>query len=493
VARHSAPATASDLDRAAEESDGTRLSEFARKYRAAFAAYVSSAAEPGLGAAYDLGRAAVAERLSLLDLANAHHDALEAELAPAEPDRVEQVLRAAADFQRESLTTFDLARRGFLEAQETARLEQRYTGQLRALAEASLQLNATQSPQQILDLVVEHTLTILGAESTAARLYLDGGRQRLEARAGAEPLRGGTLLTTPLIGRNGLELGRVEAVASAGAQLGAREQLILDQLARIASVVIVNAELFEREHFIAQTLQRSLLPAFVPRIPGVEIATKFWPAGDGVEVGGDFYDVFRTPRDGSWVVIIGDVCGKGPEAAAVTSLARYTLRAAAREEPRPENVLATLNEAMLEQRSDRRFCTVAYGELRRAGDGLEGTIACGGHPLPLIARVDGSVETCGKPGTLLGVTEDIEVHPADVALGPGDVLLLYTDGITEAGGPQTRFGADELAAALSNNAAQRPEALVDRITEQVLAAAGGRPRDDIALVALASAPSRADA
>ena len=144
---------------------------------------------------------------------------------------------------------------------------------------------------------------------------------------------------------------------------------------------------------------------------------------------------------------MGDVCGKGPDAAAVTALARYTLRAAAMRERLPSRSLGLLNEALLRQRDDRRFCTVAYAYLEPLAEGARVGFASGGHPLPLLLRADGTVEAVGEPGTLLGVVPDPNFEDRSLSLGPGDALVFYTDGVIEGRGGQPPLDEEGLAAA----------------------------------------------
>ena len=183
---------------------------------------------------------------------------------------------------------------------------------------------------------------------------------------------------------------------------------------------------------IAHTLQTSLLPSALPAIPGVETAARFRPAQDGQEVGGDFYDMFETD-EGSWDIVVGDVCGKGPEAAALTALARYTLRAVAVREHSPSEILTQLNEALLKQGSE--FCTAAYARLELDETAARLTVSAGGHPLPLLLRADGTVETTGRPGLLLGLEPDPNLTDHTLELHRGDALMLYTDGLTDAYAP----------------------------------------------------------
>ena len=175
-------------------------------------------------------------------------------------------------------------------------------------------------------------------------------------------------------------------------------------------------------------------PSF-PRWRGPRSPRSFHPAGEAIEVGGDFYDVFDTSH--GWSVVMGDVCGKGADAAAVTALARYTLRTLGVQETSPAEVLRKLNEALLRQRSDRRFCTVAYASLHVNGNGAADVcLSTGGHPLPYVLRADGTVEAVGEPGTLLGVLPEVSLSDTAVQLRRGDLMVLYTDGVTEARGPR---------------------------------------------------------
>jgi serine phosphatase RsbU (regulator of sigma subunit) len=218
------------------------------------------------------------------------------------------------------------------------------------------------------------------------------------------------------------------------------------------------------------------------------VAVRFIAAGEGIEVGGDFYDFFRA-RDTGVAALIGDVCGKGPEAASVTALARHTLRAAAEYESRPSAVLGLLHRALRDARDDGRFCTVAYCDFEVRDDGARMLLACGGHPLPLVLRRSGAVEPVGKLGTLLGA--DVELVLTDVAvhLAPGDLVVLYTDGVTEVRAGRTEiFGHRDLAELLRRCAGLSADDIAQRIQDAVLEAAGGRPRDDIAILVVE--PSR---
>ena len=258
---------------------------------------------------------------------------------------------------------------------------------------------------------------------------------------------------------------------------------LAEELARRAGVAIENSRLYTERTRIAHTLQVRLLPERLPEIPGVVLAARYRAAGELNEVGGDFYDVFpRSATD--WALVVGDVSGKGAEAAAVTALARYSLRAAAMEEGAPSRALRRVNQAMLSDGSSQ-FATVVLAYItEQPGGGLRVRVSLGGHPPPLVLRADGRIETPGDYGVLLGIMEDPALHDRDFALHPGDVMLLYTDGVTEAGSRADPLGDEGLRALLSDLSRREPEAIVDAVEQAVVAAQTGEPRDDIALLAL---------
>jgi sigma-B regulation protein RsbU (phosphoserine phosphatase) len=232
---------------------------------------------------------------------------------------------------------------------------------------------------------------------------------------------------------------------------------------------------------LARTLQQTLIPPTPPVIPRLDVAAQYRPAGDGTEVGGDFYDIFPVGDD-EWVVAIGDVCGKGAEAAVVTALARYTLREAAVQHAHPSEALARLNAALLRYETER-FCTVALLRLRQVGTAWQGLLSLGGHPPPLQGSADGSLRAVGDVGSVLGVLEQPEVSDAPVRLEAGESLLLYTDGLSEGRKGQQFYGEQRIAsvAAASDGSAA---ALATSLLTDVLAFQGGTARDDIAIVVL---------
>jgi integral membrane sensor domain MASE1/anti-sigma regulatory factor (Ser/Thr protein kinase) len=252
----------------------------------------------------------------------------------------------------------------------------------------------------------------------------------------------------------------------------------------LAAVITERKRAEETVEHIAETLQESLLPSRLPEIPGMEASVDFRPAGELHRVGGDFFDLFEVD-DGSWAVVMGDVCGKGARAAAVTGLARYTLRAAAIQESRPSSILGLLNDAMLRQRSPEEFCTVAYTRLELGGaDRVRVTVSSGGHPLPLVLRADGVVEPLGRFGTLLGVVEEPELTDFTAELANGDSLVLYTDGLTDAYAPQRVVSPEDLVAIVESCAGHTAPEIARHIRGAVLDGGTHEPRDDIALLVL---------
>ena len=236
-----------------------------------------------------------------------------------------------------------------------------------------------------------------------------------------------------------------------------------------------------RARTLARTLQQTLIPPTPPAIPGLDVATFYLAAGGGDEVGGDFYDVFQTGH-ADWVVVIGDVSGKGVDAAVVTALARYTLRAAAVRSADPAAALEMLNEVMLDHETDR-YCTVLVLRLRQGDDGWTVVVSAGGHPLPLLRAADGSVREVGDPGWLVGLLAEASFESRELPLRPGDALVLYTDGVTEARGAGLLYGPERLArtvAATSGDAADLARAVYDSVAEFQ----GPTARDDIALLVL---------
>jgi phosphoserine phosphatase RsbU/P len=252
----------------------------------------------------------------------------------------------------------------------------------------------------------------------------------------------------------------------------------------------------DRVQRLATVLQRSLLPPRLPDVPGIETAAYYHPASLD-EVGGDFYDLFPL-EDGRWGFFLGDVCGKGADAAALTSLARYTLRSAAAYDPNPVTVLHTLNSVLIRegQLEGPTFCSVIHGLLSTGPDRCTLTLAGGGHPPALLLRAGGTAEFLSlKGGQLAGAVADAHFSDTTVELHPGDTLLLYTDGLIEAriDARRTRYDEDRLLAFAAALAPASASEIIEA-TVGLLDGFGDGLDDDIALLALGlpipSCPSR---
>ncbi|MGI5480454.1 SpoIIE family protein phosphatase [Streptomyces lavendofoliae] len=249
----------------------------------------------------------------------------------------------------------------------------------------------------------------------------------------------------------------------------------------------------EHLHEVVAVLQRSLLPPSLPPVPGLETAAHYHTASPD-HLGGDFYDLFSL-GGGRWAFCLGDVCGKGPEAAAVTSLARYTLRAAAMNDADPEAVLQTLNSVLYERYAgdDPRYCTVVFGLLEAPGPDDAGfgiTLAGGGHPPALLLRDDGTADYVHTPGgVLIGILPRPPLTVIRTRLEPGDTLVLYTDGLTEARTPTGRYGDEQLLAHAADLAPSGAEPTVKALTD-LLESFGAGLDDDTAILAL-GVPARA--
>jgi serine phosphatase RsbU (regulator of sigma subunit) len=296
-----------------------------------------------------------------------------------------------------------------------------------------------------------------------------------------------SLMIVPLTAR-GRTVGAITMVAAESGRRFDEEDLRLAQeVGARAGVAVDNARLYEDRVSVARTLQRTLLPPQLPAVPGVELAATYRSAGRGEDIGGDFYDVFSLADD-DWVLVIGDVCGRGIQAASLTGLARHTIRATALKGYGPAETLDALNEVIRREESESGFCTVAFTRLRLDSAGAEVTVACGGHPPPLRLRANGAVEQIGAPGTLIGVLPEVDAREQTVRLEPGETVLLYTDGVTDQRADHQLFGEARLRRLLRRSVGDDARTVVDRITEALEAFAVEPARDDVALLAFRLRP-----
>jgi PAS domain S-box-containing protein len=288
-------------------------------------------------------------------------------------------------------------------------------------------------------------------------------------------------MSVPLAAR-GRVLGALTLVsAGSGRRFGQSDLALAEEFGRRAALAIDNARLYSERDHVARALQSSLLPPSLPDIPGAAVTARYQAAGEGNEVGGDFYHVFQVDEQ-AWWFAIGDVSGKGPEAAAIAGLARHTLRALAVQERSPRHLLTTLHETLMHGESHGEFCTVCCALLQPNDNGARLSIACGGHPPPIVRRADGTIEVVSATGPLLGMPVELAFVEQTLDLAPGDLFVLYTDGVTEAHHRnQPMFGEQRLVEVIGQTPA-RVDAVADAILAAVTAYGPAEPRDDVAVV-----------
>ncbi|MFD1662830.1 SpoIIE family protein phosphatase [Streptomyces caeni] len=318
------------------------------------------------------------------------------------------------------------------------------------------------------------------ADRAVARVLASGMTEtgRLGSSPGAVPGGRGTgYLCVPLTARS-CTFG-VLALLGIDRDPDGHAVALAEELAGRAALNADNARQFTYRVRLAHDLQAGLLPPQLPQVPGAALAASYHPAGEGLGVGGDFYDVFPLPGD-RWAVMIGDVCGHGAVAATTTGMVRHTARAVARLVEDPVSVVAAINDALEEHTADRDlFVSLVYGELRRSPCGLAVSLMRAGHVPPLVRRADRSVERLVPPGLLLGIGCESVGSPARVDLRPGDSLVLVTDGITEARSPQgEQFGEERLTDALTAVPAPGAVNLLESVTTSVAAFTHDTSRDD---------------
>jgi serine phosphatase RsbU (regulator of sigma subunit)/PAS domain-containing protein len=273
---------------------------------------------------------------------------------------------------------------------------------------------------------------------------------------------------------------------AADGHFGVADLGLAEELGQHLAIAIRVDRMFRHRSEVAETLQASLLPARLPSVPGLEFAPAYIGATQSQEISGDFYDVFEA-RDG-WAIAVGDVCGKGQDAAAMTAAARHAIRALAHVQSGPGEVLAAANEVLLAGDYDERFVTVLLAFLRRRGRRVQVQLASCGHPGPAVVRADGRVEILAGDGLPLGLFDDVKPGRLDLELRPGDLLFLYTDGVTEARGADLSFFEDRLADSLAAGAGRSAGETVHAVQELVTSFSQGELRDDVTILAVRFAP-----
>lgn len=302
----------------------------------------------------------------------------------------------------------------------------------------------------------------------------------------------GSVVITPLPG-HGIPAGALILLRrTTHSRFSEGEELLARLFAARAGAALSSARLYAEQSAITATLLRELLPPQLHRMHGFELAGRYRASEDHQLIGGDFYDVHpaATPEEET-LVVLGDVCGKGLDAAVLTGKIRNTLQALAPLAEQHEDVLKLLNNALLSP-DNSRFATLVLASITHRDGQLRLRLTCAGHPAPLIARADGTIETADTRGMLVGALPTFRARTFDTWLAPGETCLLYTDGITEArGGPlgTDLFGEERLASAFGQCAGLPAEAVVERIMMLTSQWVDRRPHDDIAAVAI-TAPRR---
>lgn len=338
-------------------------------------------------------------------------------------------------------------------------------------------------PHSSVTQVLRHGRPIVMEDVTREQLAVMAGDEEYVELLGRLGIR--HFGTWPLSGPDRKVIGALSLMmGDSGRRLSDDVLELAQTVATRAGLHLANARLHTERSQIARTLQASLLPRELPDIPGIDLASAFLPAGDQNVVGGDFFDVFRS-GDGMWTAILGDVSGKGAQAAAITATTRHTLRAAALVDPDPAANLALLNRVLVSDLEASQFCTVVQARLRPRDDALTVRLANGGHPPALVLRVDGTVERvdAGR-GPLLGTLPHARFEDTDVELAAGDLLLLYTDGVTEVRRSDLDLGERELVSTLAARRGGSAKEVVDAVTRRALELQGGTPRDDVAILAI---------
>jgi serine phosphatase RsbU (regulator of sigma subunit) len=292
----------------------------------------------------------------------------------------------------------------------------------------------------------------------------------------------GPALLVPLI-FHGAPLGVVSLARRSGSPAFTQEDIaVAEAVAHQISAAVSAERLLEEHRNVSGLLQRTLLPRELPAIPGLGVAT-WYEAGEGeMEVGGDFYDVVQRP-DGSWMLVIGDVCGRGPAAAAMTGVVRHTLRGLVAHEIDLPSAIGELNRRLYQETDSGEFVTLAAVGVNFTGDHpvVQATLA--GHPAPIVVGHDGAVSSVGRPALALGLYEDAEYKVVEHDLADGDALVMYTDGLTEAHGGSTQFDRDALAALLAGCAGLSAQDIVARVQRGLFAVEGETVHDDVAVMA----------
>jgi serine phosphatase RsbU (regulator of sigma subunit) len=284
----------------------------------------------------------------------------------------------------------------------------------------------------------------------------------------------------PLVAR-GQRLGTLAVGRHLKHRHDADEVAVLEDVARRAALAIDNARIHDERRKVARTLQASLLPPALPHVEGIGFAAEYVPTGS--EVGGDFYDVVPS-GDGHWIVVVGDVSGKGVQAATVTGLVRDVIRILVDDGKPMTEILCRVNRTLV-QRGGGRYCTLAMASVTRKLDKtVEVCLHLAGHDRAVLVRADGKTSFVGEGGTALGLLETISSPDVGVTLHPGDSLIFYTDGVTERRRGRELFGTGRLRDAAGPLAGYPADVMAARLRSTTINFSVEEPRDDIAILVL---------
>jgi serine phosphatase RsbU (regulator of sigma subunit) len=452
---------------------------FAAAYRAALATYVDSGQEDQLQEAYALGRQAITNGMTILGLVEHHRAAVDEVTRRGLRRRDTAMIRATFEFLAEALSTFEMAQRGYWEAQERARVERELGEQREQLAHAYLSVDRVLELPDRLAAIETAAAELVGAAAATCRLVDDG--TDTDGPPGApEPAVSGDgegRLSFPIRDPAG------ETVAVLDVDLGGRppvsdnERFLLSQFSHMAGVAVENARQYARERSIALMLQHDLLPGAVPAVPGLDVAVRYLPGEATTHAGGDWYDLFPLPHRRVGLVV-GDVTGHGVSAAAAMGQLRMAVLAYALAGFEPADVVQRI-DILLEALGTGRIATMVYviadprnGEL---------VVANAGHPPPILVDPGGTARHLfAGHGLLLGVSPSLNHRTHEItAVEPGSHLLLYTDGLIE---PTERDGRDGIDVLLE--ATQGFTGTASELCDHVLSAlAPGPASDDICILA----------
>jgi hypothetical protein len=451
-------------------------SNFADKYSTALETYVATGQEHQLEEAYALGRQAITDGMTILGLVDHHRVAVDAVARRTAQPGDAAMIRATFEFLYEALSTFEMAQRGYWEAQERARVERELGEQREQLAQAYLSVDRALELPDRLAAIETAAAGLVGAAGATCSLVED---PPLDAGAAPphEPADGPGQLSFPIRDPAGETVAVLTIDTSNRSPVSDNERFMLTQFSAMAGVAVENARQFARERSIALMLQHDLLPGAVPAMPGLDVAVRYLPGEATTHAGGDWYDLFPLPHQRVGLVV-GDVTGHGVNAAAAMGQLRMAVLAYALAGFEPADVIQRI-DVLLEALGTGRIATMVYiiadprhGEL---------VVANAGHPPPILIEPDGSARhVFAGHGLLLGVSPSLNHRSHEITpVRPGSHLLLYTDGLIE---PPEREGADGITVLLE--ATQGFTGTADELCDHVLSAlAPGPASDDICILA----------